>query len=130
MSLDELYRAVTEAIFLAETCEAEGRARDTALAYLRVSQLEGEIAALLPASDPEGALARQGVVTAAMSAGDISRAIERARVYGADVALSAAFREQIDALRKEAEDKVRELQGGDEPRVRPITFSLVLGDAA
>ena len=129
MALAELYRAVTEAIFEAEASEAEGRARDAALAYQRVSRIEEQIAAILPASEPEGALARQGIVTAALSAGDVKRAVERARVYGAEGGLPAAFREQIDALRQQAEARLRELQGADAPRVLPIAFRLVLGDA-
>lgn len=124
--LDELYRRVTEAILGAESLEAEGRARDAALAYQEVSRLEEQIAGLLPADDPEGALARQGVVTAALDAGDVTRAIERARLYARADGLSPAFRAEIDALRREAEETLRELQGADEPTVVPVGFTIVL----
>jgi hypothetical protein len=128
-SLDELYARVTEAIRQSESLSAEGRARDAMIAYHEVSRIEEQIARILPADDPEGALARQGVVTAALDAGDITRAIERARFYARAGGLSPAFRAEIDALRREAEEALRELQGGDEPMVVPVPFTLVL-DAA
>ena len=111
MMLDELYTRVTDAISRAESLEAEGRARDAALAYQEVSRIEEQIAELLPASDPEGALARQGVVTAALSAGDLARAVERARTYSAANGLSARFREEIAALQREAEGSLQALSG-------------------
>ena len=80
MNLDDLYRSVTEAIDRAEGLEALGRDREAAAAYQEVSRIEERIAEILPAADPEGALARQGVVTAALSAGDPRRALERARI--------------------------------------------------
>ncbi len=91
--------------------------------------IEEQIAALLPASDPEGALARQGVVTAALDAGDLTRAVERARFYAGDAGLPPAFKAELDALRREAEESLRKLRGSDEPLVIPVRFTLVL-DAA
>src|SRR5688500_15635356 len=111
MTLDDLYKRVTEAISRAESLEADGRARDAAMAYQEVSRIEERIAELLPASDREGALARQGVVTAALSAGDLARAVERARAYSAANGLSAPFREEIAALQREAEETLRARSG-------------------
>lgn len=124
--LADLYGRVTEAILRAESLDADGRARDAVLAYQEVSRLEEEIAALLPAADPEGALARQGVVTAALDAGDVTRAIERARFYVGDAGLSPEFRADIEALQREAEEMLRALQGSDEPTVVPVGFTIVL----
>jgi len=124
--LADLYARVTDAICRSEVLSAQGRARDAAIAYLEVSHLEEQIAELLPADDPEGALARQGVVTAALDAGDVTRAIERARFYARAEGLSPAFRAELDALRREAEETLRELQGGDEPKVLPVRFTIVL----
>jgi hypothetical protein len=125
-SLAELYARVTDAIHRSEELSAQGRARDATIAYLEVSRLEEQIAELLPADDPEGALARQGVVTAALDAGDVTRAIERARFYVRAEGLSPAFKAEIDALRREAEHTLRELQGGDEPQVAPVRFTILM----
>lgn len=53
-------------------------------AYLEVSLLEEKIAELLPASDPEGAVARNGAVEAARAAGECARAEELAARYAAE----------------------------------------------
>lgn len=111
MKLDDLYKRVTDAISRAESLEAEGRTRDAAMAYQEVSSIEEEITELLPASDPEGALARQGVVTAALSAGNLTRAIERARAYSAANELSAPFRDELAALEREAQAALRAQSG-------------------
>lgn len=98
MALSDLYRAVTEAICRAEALEAGGHERDAAIAYQAVSYIEEEIAELLPASDPEGALARQGAVTAAMSAGAVTRAVALANKYRAECDLPNTFSSELDAL--------------------------------
>lgn len=73
MTLDELYERVTGAIVRAERIvEADSLAHRRA--YLEVSELEDQIAKILPAGDPEGAVARRGAVRAAVTAGDILRA--------------------------------------------------------
>jgi hypothetical protein len=46
--------------------------------------LEEKIAELLPASDPEGAVARNGAVVAARAAGESARAKELAARYAAE----------------------------------------------
>jgi hypothetical protein len=128
-ALDELYAQVTDAIRRSEHLAREGRARDAAIACDAVSRLEERIAEILPADDPEGALARQGVVTAALDAGDVTRAIGRARSYASEEGLSPEFRVEIDALRLEAEEALRELLGANEPLVAPVRFALVLNAA-
>lgn len=124
MNLSELYARVSEAIADAESLEAQGRAREAGLAHMRASRLEEAIAGLLPASDPEGALARQGVVTAALGAGDPARAAERARAYLEDAGLPPRFRADLEALAAEAERDLHALQGGSEPSVVPVMFRM------
>lgn len=72
LGLELLYPMVTEAIRRAETLEDLG-APGAPAAYLDVSLLEEKIAEALPASDPEGAVARRGAVRAALAARDPSR---------------------------------------------------------
>jgi hypothetical protein len=125
-ALDELYAQVTEAIRRSEQLAREGRVREAASAYDAVSLLEEQIAKILPAGDPEGALARQGVVTAALDADDFTRAIERARSYAREEGLSPEFKAEIDALRREAEEAFRDLVGKEGPMVADVRFQLVL----
>src|SRR4029078_3347142 len=73
MTLDFLYPLITEAIRRAETLE-DLRGPGARSAHLDVALLEEEIAEVLPASDPEGALARRGAVRAALAAREIARA--------------------------------------------------------
>lgn len=124
MDLNELYGRVSEAISEAESLDALGRKREAARAHMRASRLEEEIARLLPASDPEGALARQGAVAAALGAGDPSRAAERARVYLAEAGLSERFRAEIETLVRAAEADLCTLQRGREPAVVPVRFKF------
>ncbi len=111
--LDDLYARVSDAIRRSEKHQAEGLARDAMAAFLEVSLLEEEIAAILPASDPEGALARQGAVTAALDAGDVTRAMAQARYYLQDDGLSPELRADLDSLRLEAKQKLREIMGAE-----------------
>jgi DNA anti-recombination protein RmuC len=73
VSLELLYPQVSEAIRRAETLE-DLRDPGASSAYLDVSLIEERIAEALPATDPEGALARRGAVRAALSANDFARA--------------------------------------------------------
>jgi hypothetical protein len=77
---DSLHALVTTAIWRAERLEEDvgGSAR---LAWAVVSSLEEELAALLPASQPEGRIARRGAVRAAQKAGDHTRAQALAQLY-------------------------------------------------
>ncbi|MGH9279930.1 MAG: hypothetical protein ACRD12_17755 [Acidimicrobiales bacterium] len=73
MDLDSLYLLVTDAILRAEALDDLG-APGAPDAYLDLSLIEERIALKLPASTPEGALARRGAVRAAVKAGDPLRA--------------------------------------------------------
>lgn len=95
MNLDALYQRVTEAILEAEALEAKGPSVDAAQAYLTVSFVEEEIAATLPASDEEGAIARRGAVRAAVSAGLPTRAKELAERYMAEVGAPPELADQL-----------------------------------
>jgi hypothetical protein len=99
MNLDALYQRVTEAILEAEALEAKGPSVEAAQAYLTVSFAEEEIAATLPVSDEEGAIARRGAVRAALMAGLPTRAKELAERYMAE---PGAPPELFDRLREMA----------------------------
>lgn len=75
MKIEVLYSLVSEAIHRAETLGELG-APGAREAFQGVSILEQQISELLPASDPEGALARWSSVRAAISAGNPQRARE------------------------------------------------------
>ena len=105
--IDQLYGRVTIAIMVAEKAEAAGSKAQAAAGYLEVSFFEEEIAKLLPAADPEGEIARRGVVTAAMSAGQFVRAVEMANSYAADPAASVPLKDQLAALGRDAEREAR-----------------------
>ena len=94
--LDVLNALVTQAIFRAERLSREG-STDAESAYAEVSRYEGALAALHPADDIEGAVARTGAVTAALRAGQYDRARELAARYVADPALSDGRRAEIAA---------------------------------
>ena len=93
MSLEFLYPLVTEAIRRAEILE-DLHAPGVHTAYLDVSLLEEKVAELLPASDPEGALARRGAVRAALAAREPGRAQQLAERFlaEADAELQASLR--------------------------------------
>ena len=102
MSLDFLYPLVTEAIRRAESLEDLG-APGALAAHLDVSLLEEKIAEILPASDPEGALARRGAVRAAVAARQLARAQQLAERYLAEVGTDASSRAEILRLVEQAE---------------------------
>jgi hypothetical protein len=99
MNLDALYQRVTEAILNAEPFEMKGPSVEAAQASLTVSFVEEEIAATLPATDEEGAIARRGAVRAALTAGLPTRAKELAERYMAE---PGAPPELLDQLREMA----------------------------
>jgi hypothetical protein len=101
MSAELFYPLVTEAIRRAETLEDLG-APGTSAAFLDVSLLEEKIAETLPASDPEGALARRGAVRAALSARDPGRARQLAERFLAEPDIDAEAREELLQLSKQA----------------------------
>ena len=102
MTIDT-YLLVSEAIRRADTLEELG-APGAADAHLDVSLLEERIASGMPASDPEGALARRGAIRAAGAANDWRRARELARRFLAEDDAGVELREQIETLLAEHPD--------------------------
>ena len=108
--IDQLYGRVATAILQAEKADAAGSKAHAAAAHLLVSFLEEDIAYLIPATDPEGEIARRGVITAAISAGQFVRAAEMAKTYVSDPSVSPALKGQLEALRIDAERQARSVQ--------------------
>jgi len=102
MSAELFYPLVTEAIRRAETLE-DLKAPGTSAAYLVVSLLEEKIAETLPASDPEGAIARRGAVKAALSARDLGRVRDLVERFLTEDEIDADLREELHQLSKQAE---------------------------
>jgi len=102
MSIEFLYPLVTEAIQRAETLEDLG-APGARQAQLDVSLLEEKIAELLPASAPEGALARRGAVRAALAAGEHDRARQLTEQFLAEAETDAGLRTDLLNLLEHAE---------------------------
>lgn len=94
--LDVLNALVTEAILRAERLSREGSA-DAESAFAEVSRYEDALAALHPADDIEGAIARTGAVQAALRARQYDRARDLAARYVADPDLSDGRRAEIAA---------------------------------
>ena len=120
MNLDDLNRAVTEAILRAEhllpgSWEAQA-------AFREVSEIEEAIAAIVGAKDVEGEIARLGAVSAALSAGEPLRAAQLAECYSRDD-LSDGCGTKVDELRKQADAEIQSA-AIDSPEVRPVTFRL------
>ncbi|HEX3556635.1 MAG TPA: hypothetical protein VIA62_25720 [Thermoanaerobaculia bacterium] len=106
MSIESLYPLITEAIRRAETLE-DLQAPGARSAYLTVSLLEERIAEFLPASDPEGALARRGAVRAALTAGEINRAQKLAGRFLAEADCGAELRDELLHLSEQADTPTR-----------------------
>ncbi|NJL29944.1 MAG: hypothetical protein HC897_19640 [Thermoanaerobaculia bacterium] len=70
-------------------------------AYLEVTLIEEQIAELLPASNPEGALARWGAVRAAVVANENVRAHRLAERFLVEAGLPAEAHAEIQRLIKE-----------------------------
>ena len=101
MDLEILYPLVTEAIRRAEVFEdlhAPG-ARD---AWRDVSRLEERITRILPASEPEGAIARRGAVRAAIAGGECERACDLVTRFKAEDDVSVTLVAELEALRQRA----------------------------
>lgn len=105
MPLDVLYPLITEAIRRAETLE-DLQAPGARSAYLDVSLLEEKVAEVLPASDPEGAIARRGAVRAALTARDLARAQRLAERFIAEAGDEAELSSELLELLKQAERSV------------------------
>jgi hypothetical protein len=102
MTLPELYPRLTEAIVHAERLEDEGRTSEARAAYVFVSMLEEEVVRELPASDPEGVLARRGAVRAALKAQLFVRAAELAGRYVVEVEAAQRSAAELRAMEQEA----------------------------
>jgi hypothetical protein len=102
MSLEFLYPLVTEAIRRAEFLE-DLHAPGVYTAYSDVSLLEEKVAELLPASDPEGALARRGAVRAALAARELGRARQLAERFLAEAQGDAEVQAGLRRLFEETE---------------------------
>lgn len=100
METDTLNTLVSGAIWRAEQLETHG-IRPASQAWAEVSSLEEELAKALPASEPEGRIARRGSVRAALKAGDYARAHALAEGYLAE---ETAPRSLKIALRKILEE--------------------------
>jgi hypothetical protein len=94
MSIDVLYPLVTEAIRRAEVLE-DLRAPGARSAHLNVSLLEEKIAEALPASDPEGLLARRGAIRSALAAREPARAQQLVERYLAEAEGDERLRAEI-----------------------------------
>lgn len=106
MTIDDLYPQVTDAILRAERLEDRG---DPGMqtAYHEVSLIEEKITELLPASDPEGALARCGAVRAALVAGNLTRAQQLSGRFLAEAGLPTETHAEIRRLIGEVADVVQ-----------------------
>jgi hypothetical protein len=102
MNIEFLYPLVSEAIRRAETLD-DLRAPGARAAYLEVSLLEEKVAEVLPASDPEGALARRGAVRAAFAAGEFARAQQLIERFSAELGDDAELRGELRGLGEQAE---------------------------
>ena len=120
MTVDSLYREVTEAILHAETLTPG--TLEAAQALRDVSVLEEQIAERFAASHAEGAIARRGAVRAAVAAGDGERARRLVALYVGEADAPAELCEAIRGLYEPA-DRVR--AGSDASR-GPTTIEAVL----
>lgn len=119
--LGTLYLLVSEAIRRADVLDDLGAPGATE-AHLDVSLLEEAIAALVSASEPEGALARRGAVRAAVRAGDLRRAETLASRFGADLDASQELSDQLEEILHDREA----VRGG--PRTEPSAADLDSSD--
>lgn len=100
MSTDLLNTLVTSAIWRAEQLEQQG-VGSVPLAWAEVSSLEEELAKALPASQPEGRIARRGAVRAALKARDFARAQALAERYLAEKDVPRTLRASLRQLLEE-----------------------------
>ncbi|MFL6196168.1 MAG: hypothetical protein ACJ75H_18455 [Thermoanaerobaculia bacterium] len=107
MNVDSLHTLVTGAIWRAEQL-AERQVSSAPLAWTEVSRLEEELARVLPASLPEGRIARRGAVRAALKARDYARADALAERYLAEKEAPESLR---ITLRELLEEEARALAG-------------------
>jgi hypothetical protein len=120
MDLDDLNARVTDAILRAERLPAESDEAERA--FREVGLIEESIAALMPAGDLEGEIARLGAVTAALNAADPLHALVLVDRYLAEgVSPEAAVK--LEALRAEADRDLAE-GASKTPPVQPVRYTL------
>lgn len=129
MDLEFLYPLISETIRRAETLEDAG-APGAKSAYLDLSLLEERVAEVLPAADPEGALARRGAVRAALAAGDLARARRLTERFLAERDADAGSSTEIAQLLEQAERATaarfpRVAAGIGFSEIRRVAFSLL-----
>jgi hypothetical protein len=105
VSIEILYPLITEAIRRAETLE-DLRAPGARSAYVDLLLLEERAAAVLPASDPEGAVARRGSVGAALAAKDLARARQLVERFLAEDGIDPELRDDLLAFAEQAERSI------------------------
>lgn len=110
MDLETLYPLVTDAIRRAEVLE-DLRAPGAIAANLDLSLIEERIAELLPASSPEGAVARRGAIRAALAAQDFSRAQILTKRFAKEPGLTAKLKAELRRLGQEATRATQEKPG-------------------
>ena len=116
MNLETLYPLVTESIRRAELLEDLG-APGAATAHLDVSLIEEKIAESLPASNPEGAVARRGAVRAALAAKDFARAQALATRFTAESGMLPKLKAELASLAKEGDCVTTKRDQARYPRV-------------
>ena len=94
METDALNTLVTGAIWRAEQLEAL-RIPSAGGAWAEVSYLEEELAKVLPASAPEGRIARRGSLRAALKAGDYVRASALLETYTGEEAAPQSLKAML-----------------------------------
>lgn len=118
MSLAELNRRVTSAVFQAERL-AEG-SWEAQAAYREVSLLEEKIASQTGPAEVEGIIAREGAVRAAIRAGEYLRALSLVARYLEEDGAAEDLRAELEVLRTEADKALPD--GAAE--VRPVRFHI------
>lgn len=106
MAVDLLHTMVSSAIWRAEQLDELGR--EAVSSWLEVSRLEEELSTLLPATEPEGRIARRGAVRAALKAHDFIRAqnlVSRYADEGVSEPLRKEYREALKANAKLLSDQ-------------------------
>lgn len=94
---DSLYALVTGAIWRAERLDEEASGASFA-AWEEVSRLEERLAAILPAVQPEGIIARRGAVRAAIKAGDVGRAQALVERFTAEEGAPSGLRRNLHQI--------------------------------
>lgn len=104
--MTELNAQVTDAILQAERLpEGSQERRD---AFLRVSQIEEQLAAEHPADTLEGEIARVGAVAAAVAAAQPERALELGTRWLGEGVLCGATREVVESYMRRAREQQSE----------------------